>query len=246
MTFKGDMQLGYYYYFVINKYGPTGTQTTNGPVPVLAPVIGTNQSYGNGFATGSSSTTNGTISGTPDYGLTDFVLYHSGQGFNSIGLYHFTRDPNTQPDPANAILPINVVLPSAGASEINPQGAKTLQFDIYMAQLVRDTTDIKTQNAAGQNIEYINVNIIATDNRPVDVTTPVIKNVDAMGDTLSAGTNGSLSANSFLQIHLTESRTYTSSDPTSSLQEREGDVYPSGDQASSLDLLSWTIQVIPN
>ena len=244
MTFKGEMQTNLFYYFLINKYGPTGIQSTNGPVPVFGPLPGQNGSFGNGYATGSSTSTNGSVSGLRDYGITDFVLFHAPQRQN-IGLYHYTQDPNRQPDPGNAILPLNVILPTT-TSETDPQAARTLQFDIYMAQLDRDTTNITAQNQAGQNIEWINVNIVATNATPTDVTSNILKEVDAMGDTLSAGNNANNGNQSFLTVHLTENRTYRSSDVTSTLEEREDDVYPVGSSEPSLDLVSWSIQVIPN
>ena len=140
MTFNGTMQSAFYYYFLINRYGPTGTLNANGPVPVLGTLTGQTGSLGNGYATGSNGNSAGTISDLPDYGITDFVLFHSPQQ-NNIGLYHYTADPNTQPTPPNYSRPFNVVLPSSSSVDIDPNAAKTLQFDLYISQLVTDTTD---------------------------------------------------------------------------------------------------------
>ncbi len=241
MTFNGTMQSSFYYYFLINKYGPTGTQNANGPVPVFGPLPGQNGSFGNGYATGSSSSSAGSISGLPDYGITDFVLFHSPQQ-NNIGLYHYTGDPNTQQTPPNYSRPFNVILP--GFSDNSPDAAKTLQFDIYMSQLVTDTTDQTAKNQEAQNIEWIEVNMVATNVTPTDPTSSVIKEVDAFGDTLGSGTSSS--SQTFLTIHLTENRTYSSTDNVSNIQEPINDVYPVRNGEPSLDLQSWSIQVIPN
>ena len=243
MTFSSTMQSGFFYYFLLNKYGPTGTQNANGPVPVFGPVLGQTGSFGNGYATSSSSSSTGSISGLPDYGITDFVLFHSGVP-NGIGLYHYTDDPNKQQTPPNYAMPFNVILPSASDPDINSAAGKTLQFDLYISQLVTDTTDQAAKNQEAQNIEWLQVNMVATNVRPTDPTSSVLKEVDAFGNTLGSGTNSS--AQTFLTIHLTENRTYSSSDNVSNLQEPINDVYPGGNSEPSLDLQSWSIQVIPN
>ncbi len=239
MTFNGTMQSAFYYYFLINRYGPTGTLNANGPVPVLGTLPGQNGSLGNGYATGSNASSTGTISGLPDYGITDFVLFHSPQQ-NNIGLYHYTADPNTQPTPPNYSRPFNVVLPSSSSVDIDPNAAKTLQFDLYISQLVTDTTDTTARNQEAQNIQYLQVNIVSTNVTPITANENVFKEVDAFGDTLHPNSQ------QFLTIDLTQNKTYTSTDNISTLPEPTNDVFPGGNSEPSLDLISWSIQVIPN
>ena len=242
MTFAGTMQpTAYYYYFLINKYGPTGTSTAHGPLPVFDPNSELINSIGNGYATGSGPGSKGTITDLPDYGITDFVLFNSTvKRQNNIGLYHYTVDPNTQQYPPNPTSPFNVTVPSySGDIDVNSSASKTLQFDLYISQLVTDTTDQTAKNQEAQQIRYLQVNIVATNVIPI---TPdnVNKQVDAFGDTAHPNNQ------QFLTIDLTQNKTYTPDDNVSTLQEPTGDVYPPGSNQPSLDLVSWSIQVIPN
>src|SRR5579859_1966391 len=51
------MSPSFYYFFLINRLGPNGSQNANGPIPVLGPAVqGNNGTIGNGFATGSGIT----------------------------------------------------------------------------------------------------------------------------------------------------------------------------------------------
>ena len=241
MRFNSPPEPNFYYYFLINKYGPTGQlNDTHGPVPVLGLVSGTNNGLGNGFATSSVQDTTGTISGLPDYGITDFVLFHSPQPQQSIGLYHFTTNPNVQPTPPNYSQPLRFIGP-ADSTTGSATAAQEIQFDLDMSQLVTDVSTTTAKIAEGRATQYLQVNIVATNITPVDPTSNVNKEVDAMGDTSLV--NGQ---NTFLQIDLSQSRTYTSRDNTSSLNEPTGDVYPTGSNGNSaLDLVYWEIDVQP-
>ena len=95
MTFRSPMESNFYYYFLINKYGVQGTSGARGPVPVLSPAV--NGGYGNGYATGSNGGGVGNLNGVTDYGITDYVLFHTPQPNGGISLYHFSGDPNTTP-----------------------------------------------------------------------------------------------------------------------------------------------------
>lgn len=135
-------------------------------------------------------------------------------------------------------MPIGVILPNI-SDDINPDAAKTLQFDLYISQLVTDTNDQTARNLEAQKIQFLQVNIVATNHIPI---TPdnALKEVDAFGDTAHPNNQ------QFLTLDLTQSKTYLPEDNVSTLQERTGDVYPPGTTNTSLDLVSWSIQVIPN
>ena len=112
-----------------------------------------------------------------------------------------------------------------------------------MVSLVTDTNDLTAKIAEARQIRYLQVNIVATNITPTDPTTTVNKEVDSFGDTLNPSDQ-----NSFLQIDLSQSRTYSSGgDNVSTLTpEPTGDVYPPGSPDRSLDLVSWTITVQPS
>lgn len=247
MHFVSPPEPNFYYFFLINKYGDKGSENdTHGPVPVIGPVPGTNNGFGNGFATSAVPNTTGTTAGLPDYGITDFVLYSNGQSQGRINLYHFTNSAssnvNNQPvlsiptpptPPLNPMLPENASVESAGVNQI--------QFDVDMSQLFPNLTGQARINA-GKAVNFLQVNIVATNITPIDPNTNVIKEVDSMGNTLDTATAQS----SFLQIDMRTNRTYTSKDNISSLNEPVGDVFPPGPNATtSLDLDSWTIEVQP-
>lgn len=243
MRFASQPQANFYYFFCINKYGTQGTSGANGPVAVLGPAVSQNAGYGNGFVTGSSANTTGSISGLPDYGVTDFVLYNSSVP-NGIGLYHFTANPNQQTlgqliptKPLNAVLPTN-------ASVDDATGQRTIAFDIDMVQLVTDQPTTALAIAEAQKIQYLQVNIIATNVVPMTQTFPGLKEVDAMGD----GTDTS-QYSIFLQINLNQANSYLSTTGFGQLSpEPTGDVYPLNDHPDqqSLDLEYWEVDVQPH
>lgn len=233
MRFAGPMNPAYYYFFLINRYGATGSLTARGPVAVYAPGQGGLVGYGNGFATGSP----GALGSPPDYGLTDYVLYNQNQP-NGIGVYHFPGDPNI---PNSAIYlgrPAQYTPPDLS----NPQdiaGASSLSFQLQLSQLITDTTNPAQKAKEAAAIQFIQVNIVATNYVPTDQNTGNIKEVDAMGNTLDP-----TQESSFLTLDLTQNRTYTSQDTTTLLSpEPAGDVYPPGSRNDAIDLLYWSITV---
>ncbi len=246
MQFESPPEPNLYYFFLINKYGPYGDPTdTHGPVPVIGPEPSLNNGLGNGFATTSEQNTTGMTAGLPDYGITDFVLYSS-QALNRLALYHFTNSATSNVNNqqvsaiANPTTQINPVFPENATSY--PQ-TNQIQFDVDMSQLFPDLAGQARINA-GKLVRYLQVNIVATNSISVDPNNNVIKEVDAMGNTLDLSTTGK----SFLTIDLNTGQTYTSGDNISSLNESTSanDVYPPGPNAtSSLNLVSWSIQVQP-
>ena len=240
MQFADTMQSSYYYYFLINKYGPNGTQHANGPVPVLRPSANLNGGFGNGFATGSSPTAAGTISGLPDYGITDYVLFHSPQDQN-IGLYHFYGNPNLTPTGTNTGKPFNVILPADSPNSAT--AATTLSFDIDMAQLFPDLTSQTAQAQAGRQVHYLQVNIVATDKTPTDQNPNIIKQVDSFGDSRDPNQL----ASGYLTIILDTANSYDSTQNYSlslSPEPSNDDVYNGPNP--NLDLRSWSITVQPS
>lgn len=240
MRFADTMQSSYYYYFLINKYGPNGTQIANGPIPVLGPSANLNGGFGNGFATGSSPTATGTISGLSDYGITDYVLFHSPQD-QSIGLYHFSGNPNLTPVGTANDKPYNFILPTA-----NPNSAdadRTLQFDIDMAQLFPEITDKTAQAQAGRQVHYLQVNIVATDKTPTDQNPNIIKQVDSFGDSRDPNQL----AHGYLTIILDTANSYDNTQNYSlslSPEPSNDDVYNGPNP--NLDLRDWSITVQPS
>lgn len=246
MTFRSPVSPDLYYFFTINN---AGSQDAPGPVPVLGPLTGgtTLGSYGNGFAASSNSSNQNF--------MTDFVLFGRGVSTSSgYALYHVTGDPN-QRQFSNPINPV-ATTPPGNVTTTNTYAASTLQFDIDMSQIAINPltggtyTDTSQAVSAAQQIRYLQVNIIATDNTPTEATTTVVREVDAMGDTGTAshGSYGS-GVNSFLLVDMSQvGRTYSSTDTTAAnIQEPD---YPDqfitgGDPVQpSLDLVSWTVQVV--
>jgi hypothetical protein len=244
ITFQDPPNPGaYWYYFVINRSGSAGVQnSTCGPIAIYGPNM-TIGGYGNGYATGSPGCT---PNGSPAYfGLTNYVLYSNNQGTavsgGTLGLYAYspTQNPNAIPGttaPSLPQAPLSYTLPDPTSS--NP----TLQFTIGVSQLVDDGSTGQQLQQEAAAIQFLQVNIIATDVVPTNQDYSGQKDVDAMGNTLT-----SIGQSSWLEIDLSQNRTYTSTDSTSSLQEPMGDVagYPGycGGCSPSIDITYWSIQV---
>ena len=136
-------------------------------------------------------------------------------------------------------VPIFSTAPSTDPTD--PAGATTLTFELDLSQLIRDATggtvDANTAANTARALQYLQVNIIATNVTPLDQS-PAIKAYDSMGDT----SNG---RGSFLTLDVTQNRTVTSTDTT--LPETNEptfyDVY-GGTGFSPLDLTSWSIEVV--
>ncbi len=187
----------------------------------------------------------GTISGYKDYGITDFVLYHAPQTYNVLSVCHFNpnQPPDTQPYQTlpHTDTPLNVTLPQTDTAD--PYAGRTLSFDLDLTQLITDTNDAATKIQEAKNLRYIQVNIVATDLVPTDQTSVAPKSVDSFGDTRNPSEQGS-----FLEIDLNQVHTYQSSDSGGQLSpEPAGDLFvsPNGSANNSLDLISWSIEVLP-
>jgi hypothetical protein len=197
-------------------------QNAPGPVPVLTPP------YGNGFATGPSGQS----------GFTDFVRFDNLQP-QGYALYHAVGDSNR----SNFVFlgqPVSFVPPDPN----DPRTANQLRFEIDLSQIIVDAngaplTDPAEAAQRANQIRFLQVNIIATDNVPRDVTTPIIKQVDALGDTRSL-----LGASSFLILDVSQiGRTYANLDFTGQAIEEPNtiDVFDGNDP--TLDLVDWSVEV---
>jgi hypothetical protein len=241
----GIMYPNYYYYFLINRLGPNGYQHANGPIPVIDQAIPGLGGYGNGFATGSN--TNNTSNGQTDYGLTDYVVYNSVAGLqNQIELYHINGDPNNTTnataDPQGS--PVPFTLPDVNNPD-DIQGSETLTFQLHVSQLLTPTeTAGKTPAqiaALADAIQWIQVNIVATNYVPTSQAGANQKQVDSMGNSLSSS-----DLTSFVTIDLTQTTPVTSNGtfPTLTYPEPDHDIYPSYlPYNSSIDLHYWSITV---
>jgi hypothetical protein len=227
MTFHGPVDVNQYYFFVINNANSAANaQVAPGPIPVLGPP------YGNGFATGSNSST---------AGFTDFVEF--GGGNNGYTMYHVVGnppDPNITTDLKAEARPVTAIVPDPN----DPNTANQLEFEIDLSQLIYDANGVPLVNQSqtlseARAIRYLQVNIIATNSVPVNTTTSG-KQVDSMGDTTDPTFQ-----TSFLLLDLNQAGTVSSNSttPGTILYESTGDVYPPGSSSSnpSIDLVSWSI-----
>jgi hypothetical protein len=246
ITCYGPMYPQYNYYFLINRVGPTGAQNARGPIPVLYSGLEglTANGYGNGFATGSQNT-----SGIAnDNGITDYVVYNTAGGPNSIGLWHI-NGPVDVPSPGTFIsAPAQYTLPDP--TNIDTNLATTLSFRIYVSQLLTPAeTNGQTSaqvTALANAIRWLQVNIVATDYVPTNQTSTGAKQVDSMGN--STSTNQLVS---YIALDLSQNTTTTSNTTfqTISSPEPQGDILlpPGVTQVdSSIDLQYWSITVSPN
>lgn len=220
LRFRSPINPNYHYFFLINN---VGDQNAPGPVPVLtAP-------YGNGFATGS---------GGGQAGFTDFVRFDNLQP-QGYGLYHVIGDPNR----SNFVFegqPVTFVAPDP----TDPRTANQLQFELDLSQIVLDSNGQPLTNAQQTTqlataIRFLQINIIATDIIPRDVTTPVAKQIDSLGDTRSL-----LGVTSFLILDASQiGRIYnnTSFIGQSIAEPDTLDVYNGNDP--TLDLVDWSVEV---
>lgn len=220
MRFRSPINPNYHYFFLINN---VGDQNAPGPVPVLtAP-------YGNGFATGSGGGQNG---------FTDFVRFDNLQP-QGYALYHAVGDPNR----SNFVFegqPVTFVAPDP----TDPRTANQLQFEIDLSQIIVDNNGQPLTNAQqttqlATSIRFLQVNIIATDVIPRDVTTTISKMVDSLGDTRSL-----LGATSFLILDASQiGRVYNNAAFSGqSIAEPDTlDVYNGNDP--TLDLVDWSVEV---
>lgn len=235
----GPMNPAYHYYFLLNLYTPTGTQTARGPIAIFGPATSIG-GFGNGFATGSPGGAAAGPGQPTDYGLTDYVEYGPDvpNGFG-IGLFHFPGNPNA---PASAIpegRPVTYTLPSF-SDPTNIPAQTTLTFTLKLSQLFPNITNPAQAQQAAAAIQFLQANIVATNVVPIDQATATGKEVDSMGNTLDPNQQSS-----YLILDLQNNTIWRSTDTTSALSpEQAGDVWPAGSSNDALDLTSWTIQLV--
>lgn len=246
LTFAAPINPNYYYYFIMNVSNASlanGDKNAPGPIPVGAPVSG--QPYGNGFATGSTAGTGG---------FTDFVLfndpfqYPGSQARQGFGLYHVvdssTCSPSCANDRRNFVAegaPITFVRPSTDPTD---PASTRIQFEIDLAQLIPNAaTQLQAVNEA-LLLQYIQVNVIATNVVPTDTQTSIPKLFDSFGDTRDGRGN-------FLILDVSKAdtisngdiRTINTSEPTDI-----DDVYisppGSANQDPALNLKDWRIDIV--
>jgi hypothetical protein len=239
LTFAADINPGFYYYFIINR---SNDMNAPGPIPVSAPI--SNQSYGNGFAT-SSSTDNSRL------GFTDFVLfstplnhglYRNPRDQGGYGLYHVLGNNND--DRTNFTgtgAPISFVTPNP-----NDVNSKTLEFEIDLSQLFTDAsgnppTDTAAVVAMARAIVWIQVNVVATNLTPIDPTTIVNKVFDSFGD--NRGGQGT-----YINLDVSKPDSVRNGDLRfPGATESPNDIFttvPSTEsQFVQLDLVDWTIEI---
>lgn len=218
MKFRSPVNPLYHYFFLMNN---AGDQNAPGPVPVLVPP------YGNGFATGSGGTA----------GFTDFVRFDNLQP-QGYSLYHAVGDPNK----SNFVYegrPVNATFPDPN----DPRTANQLQFELDLSQLIVDASGApladQTQAATqARALRFLQVNIIATDQIPKDVTTPTTKQTDSLGDSRTL-----IAASTFLILDLSQNRVLRNSDFLGQqvYEPTDLDIFNGNDP--TLDLTDWSIEV---
>jgi hypothetical protein len=234
MQFRSNVRSDYFYYFLINYDktlgGTVGNQSAPGPVPIEGQLQG--GGYGNGFASG--------YNGSTTAGFTDYVEFHGGV----YQLYHVVPGTNLQQAvPEGA--PVSYTLPGTNLNNTN-----TLQFAIDLSQIVVDNNggslDATTTTKMALLIQWLQVNIVATDVVPLNPTLPVFKQIDSLGNNAS-----STLANTYLTLPMNQvGQIFTNADATSlglsSPEPSSNDVYTTDGSVGdpSLDLLdNYTIAV---
>jgi hypothetical protein len=222
LIYSGFINPNEHYFFIVNN---AGDQNAPGPVAVVLPP------YGNGFATGS---------GAQAGGFTDFVRFDNFQpGNNGYTLYHVVGDPNRSTF-VNEGSPITTIRPDPN----DPRTGKQLQFQIDLSQLVTDANGKPLpadQAVAGaKSIRFLQMNIVSTDLIPTDLTTPVNKQVDSLGDTRT-----STGQSSFIVLDVSQNRIYRNSDfiGQGAFEPSDNDVFGSSNSDPSLDLVDWSVEI---
>jgi hypothetical protein len=221
----------YYYFFVINyAVTPPGGTTVNlagnkqapGPVPVIAPGLGPN-----GFVIGSDGST---------YGFSDYVEYNVPSQPLGYGLYHIQHTPTTSNPQAYM-----AVSKGAPAQYVTPAtaGGNTLQFTLYLSQLIQASTgeNLAQANAQASQVRYLQINIISTN------TLSQLPSAMKMTDGLGQG-----APSTFLNLDLTTivGGSISNSQHPLGVYEPSGDVvvYNGSGADPSLDLVDWSIQYV--
>jgi len=235
IPFRDRINSNYTYFFLINydqSQGVIGNQNAPGPVPVINPFSSSQgQTFGNGFAASSSG------DATP--GFTDFVRFD----INGYQLLHVSSSDRTGKTFIPEGRPDTFFLPG-------PNNPNQLEFTVDLSHLVAaasggqlSATDTTTQ---AQNIKWLQVNIVATNFIPVDLTPPGVKQVDSLGNTQGG-------VGSFLNLNVLFDHTYLNGDPllsSTSFEPADNDVYTNGISGigdESLDITqNYSISVTTN
>jgi len=230
LRFENPVNPNFHYFFLINYFTNQGTtlgvgdQNAPGPVPVLAPA-NSNQGYGNGFATGS---------GGSAFGFTDFVRFEG----NAYRLFHVVGDPTASVFQDEG-QPVAFTLP-------NSNQPTTLQFTIDLAQLVVQPNGAALPSATeavtiAKNIQWLQMNVVATDVVPVHQTAIVTKQVDSLGDNRTPS-----GASSFLILNMSQLQTYTNLSFTGQavFEPGDNDVFGAANPDPALNLLDYSISVV--
>ncbi len=237
LMFAGNINPNYYYYFLMNN-----SNSSVGPyaVPVGSPIGSTG--YGNGFATGSDG---------QSAGFTDFVLFSNNQYSGSqpnqgFGLYHVANSSGVNGGNSSANFVANGS-PLQVFSPLTSGSLNVIAFNLDLAQLFEYPNSTISQSSAinmARNLQWVQINMVATDVVPVDITTTVTKHFDSFGD----DANG---AGSFLLANLLDGPGTYANTSSTSLTEPQGDVYvsPGGGVTSAfpqLDLVGWQVVIVTN
>ncbi len=226
IRFQEPLNPYYHYYFLINydqSQGPTGNKNASGPLAVFTPPL--TNSPTNGFA--ASSTGNATA------GFTDFVRFEG----NAYTLWHVSSSDPTGRTFLPEGQPLNPGLPTP----TNP----VLTFDIDLSQFVIAASPIAmapsdVENQA-RNIQYLQVNIVATNYVPTDTMLAAYKEADSLGDTQSPTGRGS-----FLSLDVLHATVFNNSNNTSASAEPSYDDVWTSDGSTgeeSLDIRDYSITV---
>jgi hypothetical protein len=234
-----DALSGSYYYFVLINNRRSSTPQANGAIPVGGPISGT--TYGNGFATGSTSGTSG---------FTDIVLYGQqlpiGVAQNNTAIYHVIGEDTADLGNANYFdlrfirQTGNVLQTSDPINSSSPATASQLIWEIDLGQLTIDpTTNLPysssaTRLASVRQMTWLQINIVATNILPRDPQTAINKQYDSMG-------NNNQQQDYYIGIPVFLNGAFQpGSYPNLAGTEVTGDVQPPGSpQDPKLDMTGW-------
>lgn len=202
------------YYIVINR---TDNQAEPGPAPVVA-----GPPWGNGFAAPVRDDLQGFV------GFVSFTRDGSGQG-NELGAYNVFRvvgndATDTLTNPAQAQFtyvgqPDSYTLPQ--------NGANVIEFRLDLTRLPRS------------NRRYIQLNFIATDNRPVGVQPDQQKLWDALGDgSQTQSINASITLDASQNARQTNAN-LADREPANDVRDRQFSIVDDG----GLDLVDWSVEL---
>jgi hypothetical protein len=201
-----------YYYFVL--FNPITTPAAStGPVPVVAPP------WGNGFAAGA---------------FTAYLRYDGSQPYSNYGIYTVVAGSNLlQSQGPGAPTQYTPVQQDPGTGQLT---GNTIQFQIPLSQIAA------TSGLTVSQIQYVQVNFVATNRIPVNPTDTTPKLFDALGDPRTSG-----GLNDPVTLAVTQAGLFQNSNQIT--PESSGDVgeFVNGSFQSNedpdLDITNWTIEV---